>query len=110
MVSKLIILALLSRVVRGSSLPNIPDAIFGPSPSPFELEVDPGFIDSVYNRVLHARAPNPIQGLTPADADGPELGDFNKVRDFWLHEYDWNKTQQSINDKLVFTFIYIERD
>ncbi|CRG88926.1 Epoxide hydrolase 1 [Talaromyces islandicus] len=99
MFSKLITLTLLSGVVRSASLPNVPGAVFGPSPSPFELEVGPGFIANVYDRVLHARAPIPIDGLSPADTDGPELSDFNKVRDFWLHEYDWNRTQQSINEK-----------
>lgn len=102
MISKLIILALMRKSVLSSSLPNVPGATFGPSPSPFQLEVDPGFIDSVYDRVLHAQSPTPLDGLTPTDADGPGLDDFHRIRDFWLHEYDWNKTQQSINEKFVF--------
>jgi hypothetical protein len=105
MISKLVTLALLSRFVLCSTLTNVPGATFGSSPSPFEVEVGPGFIDSVYDRVLHARSPAPLDGLNPADADGPGLDDFHRIRDFWLHEYDWNKTQQSINEKLVFIWL-----
>lgn len=106
MISKLITLALLSRFVLSSSLPNVPAATFGASPTPFEVDVDPRFIDDVYDRILHARPPIPLDGLDPVDADGPGLDDFHKVRDFWVHEYDWNKTQQTINERLVLILIY----
>lgn len=105
MIPKLITLALLSRFASSSRLPNVPAATFGPSPAPFELEVDPRFIDDVHNRVLHARPPVPLDGLAPVDADGPGVDDFNRIRDFWVHEYNWNSTQRSINEKSVLILI-----
>ena len=76
------------------SIPNV-NATFGKSPKPFEIHVDPSFIEDTRQRVAHARAPVFLN----VTGDGPSAENFTSVRDFWVNEYSWNATEESINQK-----------
>ncbi|KAF5973630.1 epoxide hydrolase [Fusarium bulbicola] len=76
------------------SLPNV-NAAFTKSPKPFRIHVDRGFIEDTRQRVAHTRAPLFIN----VSSDGPGVENFTSVRDFWVHEYDWNATEASINKR-----------
>jgi hypothetical protein len=82
----------------GAELPNV-KAKFGSSPAPFEIDVDPVFIEELRQRVYQARAPIPIEGLDPEDDDGPILANFTTIKDYWTDEYNWEAVQDSINQR-----------
>jgi hypothetical protein len=88
----------------GAELPNV-KAKFGSSPAPFEIDVDPVFIEELRLRVNQARAPIQIQGLDPEDDDGPILANFTKIKDYWTDEYDWEAVQDGINQRSAANFI-----
>ncbi|KAF4340305.1 epoxide hydrolase [Fusarium beomiforme] len=77
------------------SVPNI-NATFSKIPKPFTIHVDRGFIEDTRQRVVHTRVPLFIN----VTSDGPSAENFTNVRDFWANEYDWNKTEASINKRL----------
>ncbi|RSL56748.1 hypothetical protein CEP54_008662 [Fusarium duplospermum] len=77
------------------SVPNV-DATFDKSPEPFEIRVDPGFIEETRQRVAHARAPV-FMGI---ESDGPGAEIFNTVQEYRVNEFDWNATEATINQKL----------
>lgn len=76
------------------SVPNV-NVTFHKSPKPFEIHVDRHFIDNTRQRVANTRAPVFIG----ARGDGPSSEIFSTVRDFWVNEYNWNATEESINQK-----------
>ncbi|KAI5460960.1 Alpha/Beta hydrolase protein [Mariannaea sp. PMI_226] len=76
------------------SLPNV-NATFSKSPKAFNIHVDRNFIDETRQRAAHSRAPVFIG----ATGEGPSSENFTAVRDYWANEYDWNKTEASINKK-----------
>ncbi|KAM0473671.1 hypothetical protein ACHAPX_008076 [Trichoderma viride] len=47
-------------------------------------------------RVKATRAPVSIGDVD----DGPTLANFTAIRDYWVNEYNWEKTQKSINQRL----------
>lgn len=76
------------------SIPNVA-ASFYSTPTPFKINVDPKFIEDTRRRVEITRAP-----ITIGDVDdGPTLDNFTVIRDYWVHEYNWEKTQGSINQR-----------
>ncbi|KFX97022.1 hypothetical protein V490_03007 [Pseudogymnoascus sp. VKM F-3557] len=77
------------------SVPNV-NVAFHKSPKPFEIHVDRHFIENTRQRVANTRAPVFIG----AKGDGPSTEIFSAVRDFWVNEYNWNATEESINQKL----------
>lgn len=88
------------RVTEASGpLPNI-QATYGTSPTPFTIDVEPRFIDDVRFRVDNARLPVAPGTYEPAYSEGPTLGNFTMIRDYWLDEYDWFTEQTAINAKL----------
>jgi len=89
-----------SLALAGAILPNIRNATYGNSPTPFTIDVEPRFIDDVRQRVTNARSPIPPGGYEPAYSEGPTLGNFTTLRDYWLDHYDWFAEQASINSKL----------
>lgn len=76
------------------SVPNV-ITTFQDTPRPFEIHVDPGFIEDTRQRVRLARAPHPVGSID----EGPSLENFTMIRDFWVNDYDWNATQTEINEK-----------
>lgn len=76
------------------SVPNV-NATFHKSPKPFEIHVDPHFIEETRQRVAHARAPVFMDAMN----DGPSAEVFTTVREFWVNEYSWDATEASINQK-----------
>lgn len=76
------------------SIPNVA-ASFHSTPTPFKINVDPKFIEDTRRRVEITRAP-----ITIGDVDdGPTLDNFTVIRDYWVHEYNWENTQRSINQR-----------
>lgn len=76
------------------SVPNV-NATFSKTPKPFRIHVDRDFIEDTRQRVAHTRAPVFINET----GDGPSAENFTNVRDFWVNEYSWNATEESINQK-----------
>lgn len=76
------------------SVPNVA-ASFSSTPTPFKINVDLKFIEDTRRRVEFTRAPIPI----PDVDDGATLDNFTVIRDYWVHEYNWTKTQESINQR-----------
>lgn len=76
------------------SIPNVA-ATFKNSPTPFKLRVDPKFIEDTRRRVEITRAPHSIGAF----GDGPSIDNLTTIRDYWINEYNWEKTQDSINRK-----------
>ena len=96
MASELLLVTLpLLQFVSSYSLPHVA-ANFQDSPQPFELQVDPDFMEDVVSRVADARAPIPIED---APSDGPPLANFTTIQDYWMNQYNWNRTQASINEE-----------
>ncbi|PNP45074.1 hypothetical protein TGAMA5MH_03123 [Trichoderma gamsii] len=77
------------------SIPNVV-ASFSSTPKPFKINVDPQFIEDTRRRVKATRAPVSIG----EEDDGPSLANFTAIRDYWVNEYNWEKTQDSINQRL----------
>lgn len=76
------------------SIPNVV-ASFSSTPKPFKINVDPQFIEDTRRRVKATRAPVSIG----EEDDGPSLANFTAIRDYWVNEYNWKKTQDSINQR-----------
>lgn len=76
------------------SVPNVVVSFNSP-PKPFKINVDPTFIEDTRRRVEIARAPVSIGDVD----DGPRLDNFTIIKDYWVYEYSWEKTQESINQR-----------
>ncbi|KAF9773102.1 hypothetical protein IL306_009145 [Fusarium sp. DS 682] len=86
---------LLGAATQTFSVPNV-NATFTKTPKPFQIHVDRDFIEETRQRVARTRAPVFINETS----DGPSAENFTNVVDFWANEYDWNKTEASINKRL----------
>ncbi|KAK4543457.1 hypothetical protein LTR36_005600 [Oleoguttula mirabilis] len=87
-----------AETAHGSSLlPNV-NAAFGDSPASFNISVDRGFINGLRERVRRARLPVEVQSVS-AGSDGPTIANVTSVQRFWVKDYDWETTEQSINSR-----------
>lgn len=86
----------------GSLLPNV-KATFNAVPRPFNIEVDPDFIEGLRQRVSATRLPKEPQDLLSPGADGPPIANATTVRDFWVKDYDWDAVQADINRRYAFS-------
>lgn len=76
------------------SVPNVAGS-FSSTIKPFKIKVDPHFMEDTRLRVKATRAPVSIGDVD----DGPTLANFTAIRDYWVNEYNWEKTQKSINQR-----------
>lgn len=76
------------------SIPNVAASFYN-TPKPFKINVDPKFIEDTRRRVEITRAPISIGNVD----DGPTLDNFTVIKDYWVNEYNWEKTQESINQR-----------
>lgn len=90
----LLVCAAVCVVSQHFSVPNVA-ASFYSTPKPFEINVDPKFIEDTRRRVEITRAPISIGDVD----DGPTLDNFTVIKDYWVKEYNWEKTQESINQR-----------
>lgn len=73
------------------------NATFTDSPQPFQLAVDPGFIETTK---LKASLYRPSRDIAIDDwEDGPQQYNMTAVRDWWVHNYSWWDVQSTINQK-----------
>lgn len=87
-VSTSLVLLLLSATTSIQGFENF-NATFGSSPQPFEIDVDPGFIEETR---LKASLTRYAVDIEIADfEDGPPRHNVSTVRDFWVDEYDWEE-------------------
>jgi hypothetical protein len=70
-------------------------ASFPQSPTSFEIDVDPVFIDETVQRVKLTRLPIDID--QPDLLDGPPVHNATAVRDYWINHYDWFAVQDGLN-------------
>lgn len=72
-------------------------ATYGDNPAPFKLAVNPEIIALARQKVALTRYP--IDVKQPDWSDGPPVHNATSVRDYWINEYDWLKTQKNINSQ-----------
>lgn len=90
----LVVCVALCGALQNFSIPNVA-ASFYSTPKPFKINVDPKFIEDTRRRVEITRAPISIGDVD----DGPTLNNFTVIRDYWVNEYNWEKVQESINQR-----------
>ncbi|KAK7228088.1 hypothetical protein V2G26_000258 [Clonostachys chloroleuca] len=70
-------------------------AIFGSSPQPMTVDVNPDFIAQTKLKVALTRFPIEIDG--PQFVEGLPNENLTQFRDYWLNHYDWDSVQQQLN-------------
>lgn len=81
------------------SIPNV-NANFSEDVIPFQIDVDPGFIEDTRQRVANTRLPVNTESFP--FSDGLVFQNATAVRDVWMNSYDWTAVQASINAKCDF--------
>ena len=76
------------------------DATYGNSPSPFEINVHPSFIEKTVQKAALTRYTVDIQ--ISDFLDGPPRHNVTMVRDYWVDHYDWFEVQDRLNKRYVF--------
>lgn len=72
-------------------------AVYGSSPAPLKIDVDPIFIAET---VLKASLTRYTVDLDQPDwVDGPPSHNVSNVRDYWVHQYDWSEVQDKLNQQ-----------
>lgn len=74
-------------------------ANFGTAPSPFTIDVKEAFITKTKEKLALTRFADDMEQEDLLD--GPTRHNASSIRDFWLDEYDWYETQDSLNDRYV---------
>lgn len=72
-------------------------ATYGHTPAPFTLSVNPEIIALAHQKAILTR--HPVDVEQPDWSDGPPVHNATSVRDYWVNEYDWSKTQEGINSQ-----------
>lgn len=78
------------------TIPNV-NVTFSEDILPFQINVDPNFIEDTRRRVANARLPINT-GVFPL-SDGPIIQNATAVQGAWVNDYDWGSVQASINAK-----------
>lgn len=78
------------------SIPNV-NATFTEEVVPFQIDVNPIFIEDTRQRVANTRMPLNTESFPYSD--GPVIQNWTSVRDTWVNEYNWTDVQASINAK-----------
>jgi hypothetical protein len=77
-------------------------AHFGATPSPFKIDVKPEFIAETKLKASLTRSTIDLD--VPAWFDGPPTQNVSAVRDYWVHQYDWESVQEGLNKQCVIFF------
>ena len=73
------------------------NATFGSSPSPWKIDVRPGFIEETLRKVSLTRYTKDID--EPDFTEGPPKHNVTTVRDYWVNHYDWFDVQARLNER-----------
>jgi len=65
-------------------------------PTPFQISVDPDFIQSTLQKVRLYRPSIALEDL-PEWEEGPPVQDMNELAHYWANDYDWYDVQEEIN-------------
>lgn len=76
-------------------------AVFGSSPAPFVIDVDPIFIEQTKQKVALTRYPIEFEDVAPFE-DGPPGQDSRNLQHHWVNEYNWTRIQAELNTKYAF--------
>ena len=79
-----------------TQLPNV-NTIFGSSPAPLQIDVDPDFIAMTKLQASMTRFPTDVE--QPDFTDGTPVHNATTIRDYWVDEYDWNQEQAYLNKR-----------
>jgi hypothetical protein len=95
--SALQLLLLFSTSVAGSGL-NFHFPTGNSEPVPFEVEVDPAFIEQTLRKASLYRPSIDLLDDSNSDwIEGPPQANMTALADYWANEYDWFETQEIIN-------------
>lgn len=72
------------------------NATYGATPAPFNIDVDPAFIEETQQKVATFRYTRDDLGF-PAFSDGPPLSDARWFHDAWVNSYNWTQVQAELN-------------
>lgn len=78
------------------AIPNV-NATFSEDVLPFQIYVDPGFIEDTRQQVANTRLPTNTESFPYSD--GAIIQNATAVRDVWVKDYNWEAVQASINAK-----------
>ncbi|EHK17595.1 uncharacterized protein TRIVIDRAFT_43322 [Trichoderma virens Gv29-8] len=73
-------------------------AHFGNKPAPFLIDVDQSFIEETRVKASLTRIATDLVQHDPRD--GPLVQNVSAIKDYWTHNYNWNKAQKQLNDHL----------
>ena len=91
------ILSLVSTIwAQQFTVPNV-NVTFSEDVLPFQVYVDPAFIENTRQKVADARMPTGTEYFP--SSDGPVIGNWTNVRNVWANDYNWEGVQASINAK-----------
>jgi hypothetical protein len=68
------------------------------APEPFEIKVNDELLRLTRTKLESARFPDDLQDA--GWEDGTPSSEIQKLRDFWLHSYDWREEERKINVEL----------
>jgi len=66
-------------------------------PKPFQVSVDPGFIEKTIQKAGLYRPSIALVDQDTTWEDGPSPQELNKLASYWSHDYDWFTVQKQIN-------------
>ncbi|UKZ79476.1 hypothetical protein TrVFT333_007231 [Trichoderma virens FT-333] len=73
-------------------------AHFGNKPAPFLIDLDQSFIEETRVKASLTRIATDLVQHDPRD--GPLIQNVSAIKDYWTHNYNWNKAQKQLNDHL----------
>jgi hypothetical protein len=68
------------------------------TPEPFEIHVSDELLRVTRAKLESARFPDELQDV--GWEDGTPTSEIRKLRDFWLHSYDWREEEKKINAEM----------
>lgn len=71
--------------------------VFGSSPQPFHIDVDPNFVANTQLKASLTRLTEDID--QPDWVDGPPRHNMSHIRDYWTNDFDWFDVQAHLNAK-----------